>query len=288
MEFRKLSWLDLELPVIGFGTWNYTGEVEPLVAAIDGGAFLDTAETYGTEEVVGKAIRNRRSQVLVATKVRPGHFRRRDLILAAENSLRRLGTDYIDLYQLHWPNHTVPIQETMEAMEELVDAGKVRYIGVSNFSVRELRQAQSCLRRARILSNQVRYSLMERTIENRLLQYCRENEILIIAFSPLGTTYSRISEHDPAGVLEQLAEASHKTQAQLALNWLIAKEGVIALPKASSVAHVLEDIQACGWRLSASEYQLLTQGLRYRRRSQGEAALRRMGRYLFQMTGRDL
>jgi len=115
--FKQLGSSGIQVPAIGFGTWQYAGGVAPLSAAIDYGAFIDTAESYGSEEVVGEAIRSRRGSVFLATKVRPRYFRRKELIKAADESLQRLGTDYIDLYQLHWPNYTVPIEETMAAME---------------------------------------------------------------------------------------------------------------------------------------------------------------------------
>lgn len=120
---------------------------------------------YGSEEVVGEAIREVRSKALVATKASPRNFRRADLLQAADGSLKRLRTTYIDLYQLHWSNYTVGIEETMGAMEELVDAGKIRFIGVSNFSVHALEKAQAALSKHKIVSNRVRYSLMERTVE---------------------------------------------------------------------------------------------------------------------------
>jgi diketogulonate reductase-like aldo/keto reductase len=107
-----------------------------------GACLIDTAEAYGSEEIVGKAIKGQRDRVFLATKALPRNFKRRDLVAAAERSLRRMGTDYIDLYQLHWPNLTIPIEEPMRGMEELVDAGKVRFIGVSNFLVRDLGNAQ--------------------------------------------------------------------------------------------------------------------------------------------------
>jgi len=166
MLLRELGKTGIRLPEIGFGTWNYSGGVEPLRAAIECGArLIDTAESYGTEEIVGEAIKGRRHQVFLASKALPRNFRRRDLLAAAERSLRRLGTDHIDLYQLHWPNLTIPIEEPMRAMEELVDTGKIRFIGVSNFSVRDMVNAQAALSKQRIAANQVRYSLIERTIE---------------------------------------------------------------------------------------------------------------------------
>ena len=124
MNYKFLGDTTVRLPEIGLGTFNYQGGVEPLRAAIASGAdLIDTAESYGTEEIVGEAIRGNRDRVFLAGKVSPAHFRRRDLVLAAERSLRRLRTDYIDLYQLHRPNYTVPIQETMAAMARSGSSG---------------------------------------------------------------------------------------------------------------------------------------------------------------------
>jgi diketogulonate reductase-like aldo/keto reductase len=158
---RELANTSICLPEIGLGNWNYSQCVEPLRAAIEYGACLiDTAGEYGTEEIVGQAIEGQRDRVFLASMVLPRNFRQRDLIAAAERSLRRLGTDHIDLYQLHWPNLTIPIEEPMRGMEKLVDEGRVRFIGVGNFSVRDLMNAQAVLAKQRIVANQVRYSLV--------------------------------------------------------------------------------------------------------------------------------
>jgi diketogulonate reductase-like aldo/keto reductase len=287
MLLRELANSGVRLPEIGFGTWNYHGGVQPLRAAIECGACLiDTAESYGTEEIVGEAIKGRRHQVFLATKVLPQNFRRRDLIAAAEKSLRRLGTDHIDLYQLHWPNLTIPVEEPMRGMEDLVDAGKVRFIGVSNFSVRDLVNAQAALSRQRIAANQVRYSLIERTIEGGLLEYCQKSGITVIAYSPLATGLGNIRAADPEGVLREVAEASCKSEAQVALNWCISKEKVIAIPKASSVEHVVEDMGASGWRLQPDLARLLEDRIRYRRRGPFEMRVRRVIRWGMQKLGR--
>jgi diketogulonate reductase-like aldo/keto reductase len=283
MDLKSLGKTQVKLPEIGFGTWRYSGGVEPLQAAIDHGAYLvDTAEAYGTEEVVGKAIHGRRDQVFLATKALPRHFRRLDLIAAAEQSLRRLGTDYIDLYQLHWPNYAVPIAETMAAMEELVQAGKIRFIGVSNFSVSELRKAQAALTKNRIVSNQVRYGLLDRTIEGGLLKFCQQSEVTIIAFSPLGAAFSNFRAHDPEGALGQIASKTGKTEAQVALNWVISQENVVAIPKASSVQHAIDDCGASGWRLSPQDYQFLAAKISCRRRGRLESAVKRLARHALQ------
>jgi diketogulonate reductase-like aldo/keto reductase len=287
MLLRELANSGVRLPEIGFGTWNYRGGVQPLRAAIECGArLIDTAESYGTEEIVGEAIKGRRHQVFLATKVLPRNYRRRDLIAAAERSLRRLGTDYIDLYQLHWPNLAIPIEEPMRGMEELVDAGKLRFIGVSNFSVRDLVNAQTALRKQRIVSNQVRYSLVERTIEGGLLQYCQKNGITVIAYSPLATGLENIRAADPEGVLRRVAEASSKSEAQVALNWCISKENVIAIPRASTAAHVIENVGASGWKLQPEHARLLEDKIHYRRRGALETGARRAVRWGMQTLGR--
>jgi|SRR5580704_1205907 diketogulonate reductase-like aldo/keto reductase len=291
MEFRNIGPSEVRVPVIGLGTWKYSAGIKPLHAGIDQGAcFIDTAEIYGTEEIVGKAIKGRRDRVFVATKVAPRNFRRNDLVVAAENSLRRLDTDYIDLYQLHWPNDTVPIGESTAAMESLVEAGKVRFIGVSNFSVRDLKGAQAALStRHRIVSNQLRYNLIERTVEESLLDYCKQNNVTIIAHSPLGSSLLRIRAADPEGVLADIANAACRTEAQVALNWLLAKnDNVLAIPKASTVQHAIEDCGAAGWRLSREDYDLLDTRIRFKRRGRVESAARRCVRHIRQLFGRQL
>jgi diketogulonate reductase-like aldo/keto reductase len=289
MEFKSLGSTDVMVPEIGLGTWQYVGGAEPLRAGIDNGAcFIDTAEIYGTEALVGEAIHGRRQQIFLATKVAPRHFRRDDLIDAAERSLRRLGTDYIDLYQLHWPNFTVPLEESMSAMEDLVKSGKIRFIGVSNFSVRDLRQAQSALSTCRIVSNQVRYNLIERTVERELLSYCAQQAITIIAYSPLGKMFSRLRAADATGILGRLAAKAGKSEAQIALNWLISKPNVVVIPKASSVAHAIEDCGASEWRLTEAEYELLERSIPCHRRGSLTATLARWKRYVEQRVGRQL
>ena len=260
MDYKQLGSTSIQVPEIGLGTWAYTGGVVPLRRGVELGAYLiDTAESYGTEESVGKAIRGIRDRVFVATKVSPRHFQRGDLLRAADRSLKRLNIDYIDLYQLHWWNDDTPIEETLGAMESLVQAGKVRFIGVSNFSVAQLQQAQAALSRVNIVSNQVEYNLVARSIEVELLSFCQENHITVIAYSPLAEGLDHIYKKDRLGGVGKVATLTGKTPAQVALNWCVSKEGVIAIPKANSVAHVEEDCNASGWRLSAEHLGLLDQ-----------------------------
>ena len=274
MELKELGGTGVMVPEIGLGTWKYRGGVEPLRCGIELGAFLiDTAEMYRTEDQVGEAVRGRRDRVFIATKVLGSHLRRDQLLRAAENSLRLLNVDCIDLYQIHWPNSSVPIKETMGAMESLVDSGQVRYIGVSNFSVRELEEARSAMSKYPIVSNQVLYNLRQRSIEPDLIPYCQQHHITIIAYTPLADGSLTRSSGHPGGIrraagrvlgreggteaLQEVADAVGRTPAQVALNWCIAKPNVIAIPKSNSVERTRENCAASGWRLSAEQLRTL-------------------------------
>jgi diketogulonate reductase-like aldo/keto reductase len=286
MDLKELGRTGVHLPEIGLGTSGYKGGVDPLRRAIELGAFfIDTAESYGSEEVVGEVLKGFRERVFLATKVSPAHFKREDVLKAADESLRRLRTDRIDLYQLHEPNPKVPIEETMSAMEALVDAGKVRFIGVSNFSLRQLKQAHAAMRKHPIVSNQVRYSLVDRTIEKELLPYCQKNGITILNYSPLARGLQNVQRQDPQRVLRKIAAATGRTEAQVALNWCIAKPAVIAITKSNSVGRIVEDCNASGWRLSTDELRQLDLGIRYGRRGPVEVALRRVARRILDRPG---
>ncbi len=253
MNYKQLGKTQVKISEIGQGTWQYRGGVKPLKEGIALGAtHVDTAEMYGTEETVGEAIHEVRDQVLLATKVSPSHLHHDDLIKAAEASLRRLDTDHLDLYMIHWPNPRIPIKETMGAMEELVRAGKVRHIGVSNFSLRELRAAQEALKSERLVSNQVEYNLQNREIEAELVPYCKKEKITIVAYSPLARGDISDSNHK---LLERLASKYQKTKAQLILNFLTREENVVAIPKANSIDHVRENCEASGWRLEKDDLE---------------------------------
>jgi diketogulonate reductase-like aldo/keto reductase len=279
----------ISVPEVGLGTYLYQGGIAALRAGLEAGAlFIDTAEAYDTEEIVGRAIRGMRRNVFVATKISARHFRRAEVLRSAEQSLRRLDTDYIDLYQLHWPNYTVPIGETMAAMEELVQKGMVRYIGVSNFSVAEMKWAQRSFTSTKVVSNQVRFSLVERTIEDGLLQYCEANQISVIAFSPLGEGLQNIQRHDPARLLGRMAAETGKTPAQLALNWALCHRPVVVIPKANSPEHVRENCGASGWRLTPEQFRTLSEQIGCKRRGMVERFARRTARRILQRFGRNL
>lgn len=246
-----------KIPLIGMGTWKLgkdpKKEIEALKAGISAGMrFIDTAEMYGTEGLVGEAAKG--EEVFIATKVSPNHFREKDVIKACGRSLKNLGTKTIDLYQLHWPNSAVPISETMHAMEELATKGIVRNIGVSNFSVQELEEAMGIMKKHEIASNQIEYSMLVRDAESGLLDFCRKEHITVIAYSPLaqGAIYS--SKHkDLYAAIERIGKRHGKSPTQVALNWVISKGNIAAIPKASSKEHVLDNAGAAGWSLGAED-----------------------------------
>lgn len=268
MEFKELGATGTMVPEIGIGVWRYGGGVAPLRKAVDlGASLIDTAEVYGTENVVGQAIKGIRDSVFVASKVSGDHLRNKDVIKAAEASLKRMDISCIDLYQIHWPAGHVPIAETMRAMEDLADRGMIKYIGVSNFSAAELREALAVMKHHPIVSNQVIYSLNRRGIEDELVPYCAQNQVTIIAFTPLdsGRLAKRAEyESNPKGMrtLAQIAKETGKTLAQVALNWITAKPGTITIPKSDHVERVEENCGASGWRLSGEQVHLLDEAFK--------------------------
>ncbi|MDA2918849.1 aldo/keto reductase [Desulfobacterota bacterium AH_259_B03_O07] len=264
MELKPLGNTDVMVPEIGLGTWSYNGGVAPLKRGIELGATLiDTAEGYYTEDIVGKAIKGIRDRVFIATKVSGRHLDYDGVLRAAEGSLMQLETDYIDLYLIHWPNPHFPIKDTMRALEKLADNGVMKYIGVSNFSVEEMMEAQSYLRNYQIVSNQVLYNLNSREIEYDLLPYCQENKITIMAYTPLDNgnlaSGSHFLKRRKLNVLDEIAKETKKTMAQVALNWCTSHSYVIAIPKSDNVKRTTENCQASGWRLSKEQINRLNE-----------------------------
>jgi diketogulonate reductase-like aldo/keto reductase len=265
VEFRPLGRTGESIPVIGMGTYaigNSTGDKRrDEIAAIQRGIELgmklvDTAEVYGngrSEKLVGEAISDIREDVFLATKVSPEHFGYDNVIKSCEASIERLGVKFIDLYQLHWPSPRIPIQETMKAMEELVATGKIRYIGVSNFSVEQTMQAQESLPRSEVASNQVRYSITSRSIESDIIPFCEKERIAVIAYSPLDTGHMPIDR-----IPKTMLEKYEMTPAQIMLNWVTYPEPVVTIPKAGNLSHIEENASAVDVRISSSDYQALS------------------------------
>ena len=264
IETREFGRTGVQVPVIGQGTWNVgddpsseAREVAALRAGLDLGlTHIDTAEMYGdgrSEQIVARAIAGRRDEVFLVTKVLPSNASRQGTIRACERSLRRLGTDRLDLYLLHWPSEQHPIGETMGALEALVAAGKTRFIGVSNFTVSELRDAQRCLTTERIACNQMLYHLGSRGIEAEILGFCRQEGIAVVAYSPFAQGVFPPGEGRRLAVLETIAATHGKTTRQVALRFLTRQAGLFAIPKAAQVEHVRENAGGTGWALSPSD-----------------------------------
>jgi aryl-alcohol dehydrogenase-like predicted oxidoreductase len=275
MQFKELGKSGVKIPALGMGTWGIgsyggpgVGDEETAIRALRlgldlGMKFIDTAESYAdghSEEIIRQAVKSQRGQVFIATKVSREHLSYDEVLKACSNSLTRLGTRYIDLYQIHWPNPIIPIRETMRAMERLVQEGRVRLIGVSNFSVQQTREAQEALSKNTLASNQVKYSLIDRSIETDLLPYAEREHLTIIAYSPIARgRIAQSGRSDQWQLLDRIASKYGKTRTQVALNWLLAKRPVMAIPKAASLEHVKENADATGWRLTKDDEEALSQ-----------------------------
>ncbi|MDP9110539.1 MAG: aldo/keto reductase [Candidatus Eremiobacteraeota bacterium] len=260
MLLRPFGATGVAVPVIGQGTWDIPeggarlrDAKASLLRGIElGMTHIDTAEMYGTgraEEIVGETIAGiERAKLFIASKVLPGNATFSGTIAACEQSLRRLKIDYLDLYLLHWPSHH-PLEETMGALERLVQDGKTRFIGVSNFDLEDLRTAESYLRSAPIACNQVLYHVNERAIELRLMPYCRAHNIAIVAYTPFGR--GRFRDTVVGGVMEGIARKHGATPRQVILNFLTRDDGTFTIPKASQLAHVADNARAVDFRLDA-------------------------------------
>ncbi|MCO7262033.1 aldo/keto reductase [Dickeya zeae] len=255
------------VPAIGQGTWfmgesaqRRRAEVSALQTGIDlGMTLIDTAEMYadgGAEEVVGEALCGRRDQVYLVSKVYPHNAGGERAIAACERSLKRLKTDYIDLYLLHWRGG-IPLTDTITAMERLQQAGKIGRWGVSNLDTRDMAELWSCRGGSQCQTNQVLYHLASRGIEYDLLPWCQQHQLPVMAYCPLaqaGQLRHDLLAH-PAVV--QVARQQALTPAQVLLAWVVRQSGVIAIPKASTLAHVKENAAALDVTLSPEQIAIL-------------------------------
>lgn len=273
MEYREFR-DGIKISVIGMGTYYdapwialsrlgiFRGR-ETKIAAIRRGLELglnviDTAELYNTEGLVAEAIRgSKRDEVFIASKAWVTHLSYEGVIKAAKRSAERLGTSYIDLYYAHFPPTIHKIEEVMRGMERLVEEGLIRYIGVSNFSLKQIIRAQESLRRAEIAAVQAPYSLIDRRIEHDILPYAKGNGISVFCYYPLG--HGRIVSSKAPRIMEEISQRhGGKTVAQIALNWIISKhENAFPIPRASRPEHVEENAGAAGWRLDQGEMAAL-------------------------------
>jgi diketogulonate reductase-like aldo/keto reductase len=249
----------VSVPTLGQGTW-YMGqdssmrstEADALRHGLDlGMTLIDTAEMYHDAElVVAEALRGRRDQAFVVSKVLPSNASLKGTITACERSLRKLAMDCLDLYLLHWPG-PYPLEDTLEAFQRLVEQGKIRHYGVSNFDSDDMAAAWSMPGGEAIATNQVMYNLLERGIEWDLIPWCRQRGIPVMAYSPLnqGRLYPE--------VLEQIGQRHNANRHQVALAWVLQRDNVVAIPKAADIAHVNSNRAAADIILTTEELKQL-------------------------------
>src|SRR5579871_573928 len=246
------------VPSLGQGTWHMAedpaaraAEISALRLGLDLGlTLIDTAEMYANgaaETLVGEAIGGRRDEVFLVSKVLPSHASYRGVVTACEQSLRRLRTDRLDLYLLHWRG-SVPLEETLDAFDELQRKGLIRRWGVSNFDVEDMRELVSVRHGQEVVTNQVLYNLGRRGIEFDLLPWCQAHAVPLMAYSPI--EQGRLL---PQAAVAAVAAANGATASQVALAWVLRQEGVLAIPKSGDVDHVRENVGALGLALSDAD-----------------------------------
>jgi len=297
MEYTTLGRSGIKVSKVGIGLWQasnaWNADDEQVTEAVErahglGVNLVDTAEQYGdghSEEVLGRALRQLgRDNFVVATKVYGAHLRYEELQKAAAASMERLGVSEIDLYQVHWPDpwEQIPLRETMKALERLYLEGKIRAIGVSNFAVRDLEEARSYLSRTDIVSNHVRYNLLQRNVEEEVLPYARKNGMSVLAWSPLAQgalTGKYGPERVPRGdvrdtnplfapsnisqvrrlvdVLSSIGKRYGRSASQVALNWLATIPGVIPIPRAKNSAQAFDNVSSVDFELTRQDLNLI-------------------------------
>ena len=252
-----------QVPVIGQGTWYLDhGDRKRAIAALQRGldlgmTHIDTAEMYGDAElVIADAIAGRREEVFLVSKVLPSNASRRGTITACERSLKRLKTDRLDCYLLHWRG-SYPLEDTVAAFEELVTSGKIKSWAVSNFDADDLDDILDVSGAGRIACNQVLYHLKERAIEHAVIPWCEQHGVAVVAYSPFGHDDFPDARSKGGVVLARIAEAHRATPRQVALSFLTRATTVFAIPKASSAEHAGENAAAGDLVLTKEEIAAL-------------------------------
>jgi len=268
MKYETIN--NLSIPKLGFGTWKIGGNSSPnrsldskslaaLTCALEiGYTHFDAAEMYASghaEELLGQAIREtkaKRETLFFTTRGLPTHLSYKDVLKACEHSLRRLQMDYVDLYLIHWPMVGMKLADTFRALNELVEAGKVKYLGVSNFNLKLLKESQSHSKTP-ILTNQVPYSLSERSYtKNGVLAYCQKNDILLTAYEPVDKGRLKVNP-----TLQSIAQAHRATPYQIALAWLMQQPRVITIPMSFDAGHLKDNFDAADIVLNDEEMREL-------------------------------
>ncbi|PQL91679.1 aldo/keto reductase [Apibacter adventoris] len=248
-----------QVSALGQGTWHMgknslkkIEEITALQTGIDLGLkVLDTAEMYNNEELVGEAIKGLRDKVFLISKVLPSNASLQGTIQACERSLKKLKTDYLDLYLLHWQG-SYPFNETVSAMIKLQQEGKIKQWGVSNMDVSEMEEFFALPQGNTCAADQVAYNLQTRGIEFDLLPWANNKNMPVIAYSPIGE--GNLVENK---LIKEIAQKHQATSVQIALAWTIRNEGLIAIPKAGSVAHVKENYESLSIKLTLQDLELL-------------------------------
>lgn len=260
------------IPAYGLGTWQMGGRFErdlenndvadttAIRNSINEGVFhIDTAESYAngyTEILVGKVIRDfKREDIFLVSKVKKTNLKYDDVIRSCSQSLKRLGTSYLDLYLIHAPNPEIPLNETMRALDTLLSEGKVRNIGVSNFSNAQFEEAQSATKN-KLVVNQVHYNLLVREIEDKgVLKYCQDNDVMLVAYRPLQK--AELFKITVPDVVDTVCNKYEKTPNQVAINWLISQKNVVTISMTRDLAHLKENLGGIGWEMSATDVETL-------------------------------
>ena len=274
--YKTFGATSLKVPVVGQGTYNMERDPELAIDALRRGidlglTHIDTAESYGdgaVESLVGKALEGRREQVVLVSKVPPSKASRQGIVAACAGSLRRLGTDYLDVYLLHWMS-SFPVEETVAGFEELVAAGKIRHWGVSNLDEVKLAEFIEVAGAATICCNQVMHHLGERSIEHAVVPFCHDQRIAVVGYSPFGAGSFPPQARSGGQVLEDVALTLDVTPRQVALAFLVARSGGFTIPKAANRSHVEENAKAASLALPDDALERLEQEFPLGRRKEG-------------------
>ncbi len=281
MQYKQIG--DLVLPCIGIGTWggpwgnkedpkrwpsnpDQDSCIEAVKSAISHGAtHIDTAELYGNgfaEEIVGRAIKEvPRESLFITTKVRGSNLDYDSVLLAAEKSLERLQSGHIDLYLVHWPSPNVHISETMKAMDHLVEQGLVKHVGLSNFSLQQMIEAQKYFK-GKISAVQVEYNLQRRDngrhskgVESEIIPYSQKSGIFVIAYKPFAGGI--LAKRGTSEVIDSLADKYQRTPSQITLNWLLSKKNVVTIPRTTNFSHLRDNFRSLDFKIEEEDLRLL-------------------------------
>ena len=266
MEYKKIG--NITIPALGLGTWEIGGRFEPdkslkrqwvetIKQAIEMGfTHIDTSEVYGnglTEEIIGEAISSfDRKKLLITSKLWHTHLNYNGAIESLNGSLKRLKSDYVDFYLVHKPGTNMDIRHTMEAFEHMREQKLIKFIGLSNFSRQQFLEAQKHLKKSKIMALQNEYNVLSR--DEDALELCDKQEMIFIAYRPL--MKGKLAKPG-IKLVDELAKKYKKTQAQIALNWLVSKPKIVAIPKASTREHLTDNLGSVGWKMDKDDYKSL-------------------------------